>query len=100
MRRPRLPGKEGKTILNRPVFGILSPLALHTHCLPPGSLRAEKFSQMLSVNEELQTRLAQGRSGPSRTAAGPRVSSELLLSPRSEAAGVRAWLRAKGFSAE
>ncbi|XP_063109371.1 epidermal growth factor receptor kinase substrate 8-like protein 1 isoform X2 [Cavia porcellus] len=60
----------------------------------------EKFSQMLSVNEELQTRLAQGRSGPSRTAAGPRVSSELLLSPRSEAAGVRAWLRAKGFSAE
>lgn len=58
----------------------------------------EKFSQMLSVNEELQARLAQGRSGPSRTAPGLRVS-EPQLSPSSESTEVRAWLRAKGFRA-
>ncbi|XP_003406660.3 epidermal growth factor receptor kinase substrate 8-like protein 1 isoform X2 [Loxodonta africana] len=57
----------------------------------------EKFSQMLSVNEELQVRLAQGRSSPSRAAPGPRVP-EPQLSPRSEASDVRAWLQAKGFS--
>ncbi|XP_058136812.1 epidermal growth factor receptor kinase substrate 8-like protein 1 [Dasypus novemcinctus] len=58
----------------------------------------EKFSQMLSVNEELQARLAQGRSGPSRAAAGPRAP-EPQLSQRSDAAEVRAWLQAKGFGA-
>ncbi|XP_020034868.1 epidermal growth factor receptor kinase substrate 8-like protein 1 isoform X2 [Castor canadensis] len=57
----------------------------------------EKFSQMLSVNEELQARLAQGRSGPSRATPGPRTS-EPLLSPRSDASEVRTWLQAKGFS--
>ncbi|XP_069918880.1 epidermal growth factor receptor kinase substrate 8-like protein 1 isoform X3 [Oryctolagus cuniculus] len=58
----------------------------------------ERFSQMLSVHEELQARLAQGRPGPSRTAPGPRAA-EQQLSPRSDAAEVRAWLQAKGFSA-
>ncbi|XP_070414647.1 epidermal growth factor receptor kinase substrate 8-like protein 1 isoform X3 [Equus przewalskii] len=57
----------------------------------------EKFSQMLSVNEELQARLAQGRSSPSRAAAGPRAP-EPQLSPHSGASEVRAWLQAKGFS--
>uniref|UniRef100_A0A8C6QF81 SH3 domain-containing protein n=1 Tax=Nannospalax galili TaxID=1026970 RepID=A0A8C6QF81_NANGA len=57
----------------------------------------EKFSHMLSVNEELQARLAQGRSGPSRAALGPRAT-EPQLSLRSEASDVRAWLQAKGFS--
>jgi epidermal growth factor receptor kinase substrate 8 len=52
---------------------------------------------MLSVNEELQARLAQGRSGPSRATPGPRTS-EPLLSPRSDASEVRTWLQAKGFS--
>lgn len=61
-------------------------------------LEKEKFSQMLCVNEELQARLAQGRSGPSRTAPGPRVP-EPQLSPHSDASEVRAWLQAKGFSA-
>ncbi|XP_066230583.1 epidermal growth factor receptor kinase substrate 8-like protein 1 [Saccopteryx leptura] len=58
----------------------------------------EKFCQMSSVNEELQALLAQGRSGPSRTAAGPRAA-EPQLSPRSNASEVRAWLQVKGFSA-
>ncbi|XP_032704509.1 epidermal growth factor receptor kinase substrate 8-like protein 1 [Lontra canadensis] len=58
----------------------------------------EKFSQMLCVNEELQARLAQGRSGPSRAAPGPRAL-EPQLSPHSDTAEVRAWLQAKGFSA-
>nr|XP_012630994.1 epidermal growth factor receptor kinase substrate 8-like protein 1 [Microcebus murinus] len=58
----------------------------------------EKFCQMLSVNEELQARLAQGRSGPSRAVPGPRAP-EPQLSPRSDASEVRAWLQAKGFSA-
>ncbi|XP_032244793.1 epidermal growth factor receptor kinase substrate 8-like protein 1 [Phoca vitulina] len=58
----------------------------------------EKFSQMLCVNEELQARLAQGRSGPSRAAPAPRAP-ELQLSPHSDTAEVRAWLQAKGFSA-
>ncbi|XP_051018232.1 epidermal growth factor receptor kinase substrate 8-like protein 1 [Acomys russatus] len=57
----------------------------------------EKFSQMLCVNEELQARLAQGRSGPSRVAPGSRAP-EPQLSPRSEASAVRAWLQTKGFS--
>ncbi|XP_024093985.3 epidermal growth factor receptor kinase substrate 8-like protein 1 isoform X1 [Pongo abelii] len=57
----------------------------------------EKFSQMLIVNEELQARLAQGRSGPSRAVPGPRAP-EPQLSPRSDASEVRAWLQAKGFS--
>ncbi|XP_036893943.1 epidermal growth factor receptor kinase substrate 8-like protein 1 isoform X3 [Sturnira hondurensis] len=57
----------------------------------------EKFCQMVSVNEELQARLAQGRSGPSRTAPGPRAP-EPQLSTRSNASEVRAWLQAKGFS--
>ncbi|XP_037675699.1 epidermal growth factor receptor kinase substrate 8-like protein 1 isoform X4 [Choloepus didactylus] len=56
----------------------------------------EKFSQMLSLNEELQARLAQGRSGASRAVAGPRAP-EPQLSPRSDASEVRAWLQAKGF---
>lgn len=64
---------------------------------PPCFLSAEKFCQMLSVNEELQARLAQGRSGPSRTVPGPRVP-EPQLSPRSDASEVRTWLQAKGFS--
>ncbi|XP_054553361.1 epidermal growth factor receptor kinase substrate 8-like protein 1 [Talpa occidentalis] len=63
--------------------------------LDPGE--KEKFCQMLSVNEELQARLAQGRSGPSRATPGPR-GPEPQLSPRSEASEVRAWLQAKGFS--
>ncbi|XP_069313754.1 epidermal growth factor receptor kinase substrate 8-like protein 1 [Eulemur rufifrons] len=58
----------------------------------------EKFSQMLSINEELQARLAQGRSGPSRAAPGPRAP-EPQLSPRSDASEVRSWLQAKGFNA-
>lgn len=58
----------------------------------------ERFCQMFSINEELQARLAQGRSGPSRAAPGPRGASEPQLSPQSEAAEVRAWLQAKGFS--
>ncbi|XP_004405083.1 PREDICTED: epidermal growth factor receptor kinase substrate 8-like protein 1 [Odobenus rosmarus divergens] len=58
----------------------------------------EKFSQMLCVNEELQARLAQGRSGPSRPAPGPRAP-EPQLSPHSDTAEVCAWLQAKGFSA-
>ncbi|XP_055226538.1 epidermal growth factor receptor kinase substrate 8-like protein 1 isoform X2 [Gorilla gorilla gorilla] len=57
----------------------------------------EKFSQMLIVNEELQARLAQGRSGPSRAVPGPRAP-EPHLSPGSDASEVRAWLQAKGFS--
>uniref|UniRef100_A0A2K6SS40 EPS8 signaling adaptor L1 n=1 Tax=Saimiri boliviensis boliviensis TaxID=39432 RepID=A0A2K6SS40_SAIBB len=57
----------------------------------------EKFSQMLSVNEELQARLAQGRLGQSRAIPGPRAP-EPQLSPRSDASEVRAWLQAKGFS--
>lgn len=57
----------------------------------------EKFSQMLIVNEELQARLAQGRSGPSRAVPGPRAP-EPQLSPQSDASEVRAWLQAKGFS--
>ncbi|XP_070943972.1 epidermal growth factor receptor kinase substrate 8-like protein 1 [Macaca nemestrina] len=57
----------------------------------------EKFSQMLIVNEELQARLAQGRSGPSRAVPGPRPP-EPQLSPQSDASEVRAWLQAKGFS--
>ncbi|XP_054529606.1 epidermal growth factor receptor kinase substrate 8-like protein 1 isoform X3 [Pan troglodytes] len=57
----------------------------------------EKFSQMLIVNEELQARLAQGRSGPSRTVPGLRAP-EPQLSPGSDASEVRAWLQAKGFS--
>lgn len=52
---------------------------------------------MFSINEELQARLAQGRSGPSRAAPGPRAP-EPQLSPQSDAAEVRAWLQAKGFS--
>lgn len=58
----------------------------------------EKFSQMLSVNEELQARLAQGRPVSNRTAPGPRAP-EPQLSRRSDAAEVRAWLQAKGFNA-
>lgn len=52
---------------------------------------------MVSVNEELQARLAQGRSGPSRTAPGPRTP-EPQLSTLSNPSEVRAWLQAKGFS--
>ncbi|XP_004617003.2 epidermal growth factor receptor kinase substrate 8-like protein 1 [Sorex araneus] len=61
------------------------------------SSEKEKFCQMISINEELQVRLAQGRTGPSRVAPGPRTQ-EPQLSPRSDAAEVRAWLQAKGFS--
>ncbi|KAG8520571.1 Epidermal growth factor receptor kinase substrate 8-like protein 1 [Galemys pyrenaicus] len=67
-------------------------------CFPAGFPPAEKFCQMSSINEELQARLAQGRSGPSRATPGPRGPEEPQLSPRSEAAEVRAWLQAKGFS--
>lgn len=73
------------------------PVALSPHSLPPGFPPAEKFSQMLIVNEELQARLAQGRSGPSRAVPGPRAP-EPQLSPQSDASEVRAWLQAKGFS--
>lgn len=70
--------------------------------LPPGFPPAEKFSQMLSINEELQARLAQGLTGPSRAAPGPRApeprAPEPQLSPRSNASEVRAWLQGKGFS--
>ncbi|XP_007468091.1 PREDICTED: epidermal growth factor receptor kinase substrate 8-like protein 1 [Lipotes vexillifer] len=59
--------------------------------------KKEKFSQMLSINEELQARLAQGLTGPSRAAPGPRTP-EPQLSPRSNASEVRAWLQGKGFS--
>ncbi|XP_057567852.1 epidermal growth factor receptor kinase substrate 8-like protein 1 [Hippopotamus amphibius kiboko] len=59
--------------------------------------KKEKFSQMLSINEELQARLAQGLTGPIRAAPGPRTP-EPQLSPRSSASEVRAWLQAKGFS--
>lgn len=52
---------------------------------------------MLVVNEELQARLAQGLSGPSRAVPGPRAP-EPQLSPQSDASEVRAWLQAKGFS--
>ncbi|XP_024610942.1 epidermal growth factor receptor kinase substrate 8-like protein 1 [Neophocaena asiaeorientalis asiaeorientalis] len=64
--------------------------------------KKEKFSQMLSINEELQARLAQGLTGPSRAAPGPRTpeprAPEPQLSPRSNASEVRAWLQGKGFS--
>lgn len=56
-----------------------------------------RYLESRSVNEELQARLAQGRSGPSRTVPGPRVP-EPQLSPRSDASEVRTWLQAKGFS--
>ncbi|XP_060031745.1 epidermal growth factor receptor kinase substrate 8-like protein 1 isoform X2 [Erinaceus europaeus] len=62
--------------------------------LDPGE--KEKFCQMLSISEELQARLAQGRAGPSRSGPGPRAP-EPQLSPRSDASEVRAWLQAKGF---
>lgn len=67
--------------------------------LSPGFPPAEKFSPMLmlSINEELQARLAQGLTGPSRAAPGPRAP-ESQLSPRSSASEVCAWLQAKGFS--
>ncbi|XP_065755708.1 epidermal growth factor receptor kinase substrate 8-like protein 1 [Phocoena phocoena] len=64
--------------------------------------KKEKFSQMLSINEELQARLAQGLTGPSRAAPGSRTpeprAPEPQLSPRSNASEVRAWLQGKGFS--
>lgn len=52
---------------------------------------------MLSINEELQARLAQGLTGPSRAAPGPRAP-ESQLNPRSSASEVCAWLQVKGFS--
>lgn len=51
---------------------------------------------MLSVNEELQERLARGRSLPAPRAE-PRAA-EPQLGRHSDAAEVRAWLQAKGFS--
>ncbi|XP_069405582.1 epidermal growth factor receptor kinase substrate 8-like protein 1 [Ovis canadensis] len=61
--------------------------------------KKEKFSPMvmLSINEELQARLAQGLTGPSRAAPGPRAP-ESQLNPRSSASEVCAWLQVKGFS--
>ncbi|XP_065776879.1 epidermal growth factor receptor kinase substrate 8-like protein 1 isoform X1 [Muntiacus reevesi] len=61
--------------------------------------KKENFCPMLllSINEELQARLAQGLTGPSRAAPGPRAP-ESQLSPRSSASEVCAWLQAKGFS--
>ncbi|KAJ1073102.1 hypothetical protein K5549_015335 [Capra hircus] len=61
--------------------------------------KKEKFSPMvmLSINEELQARLAQGLTGPSRAAPGPRAP-ESQLNPRSSASEVCVWLQAKGFS--
>uniref|UniRef100_A0A6I8NQ40 Epidermal growth factor receptor kinase substrate 8-like protein 1 n=1 Tax=Ornithorhynchus anatinus TaxID=9258 RepID=A0A6I8NQ40_ORNAN len=57
----------------------------------------EKFSQLLSVNEELVERLAHGRPGGGpRPPASPRTP-EPHLSPRSGAAEVRVWLEHKGF---
>lgn len=57
---------------------------------------------MLSINEELLARLAQGRKGPSRADPGPRATEpraqEPQLSSRSSASEVCAWLQAKGFS--
>ncbi|XP_056652595.1 epidermal growth factor receptor kinase substrate 8-like protein 1 [Monodelphis domestica] len=62
----------------------------------------EKFAHMLSVNEELQARLAQGPRSPrssSRGAVTARLAPpEPPLSPGSPAPEVRAWLLAKGFS--
>uniref|UniRef100_A0A452FKA3 EPS8 signaling adaptor L1 n=1 Tax=Capra hircus TaxID=9925 RepID=A0A452FKA3_CAPHI len=60
--------------------------------------KKEKFSPMvmLSINEELQARLAQGLTGPSRAAPGPRAP-ESQLNPRSSASEVCVWLQAKGF---
>ncbi|XP_043851616.1 epidermal growth factor receptor kinase substrate 8-like protein 1 [Dromiciops gliroides] len=58
----------------------------------------EKFTYMLSVNEELQARLAQGPRSSSRAPGTVRLASEPPLSPRSPAPQVRAWLQAKGFS--
>ncbi|KAM5236294.1 epidermal growth factor receptor kinase substrate 8-like protein 1 [Ctenodactylus gundi] len=80
-----------------------APIAVRPHWDSCDSLNnldpteKEKFSQMLSVNEELQARLAQGRSVPNRAAPGPRAP-EPQLSRRSDAAEVRTWLQAKGFS--
>lgn len=73
---------------------VLNPRSLP---VPPPSAPAEKFSQMLFVNEELQARLAQGRPGPSRAAPCPRAP-EPQLSPHSDTSEVRTWLQAKGFS--
>ncbi|XP_074163411.1 epidermal growth factor receptor kinase substrate 8-like protein 1 isoform X2 [Sminthopsis crassicaudata] len=58
----------------------------------------EKFAHMLSVNEELQARLAQGPRNSSRAPSAARPAPEPPLSPRSPAPQVRAWLQAKGFS--
>uniref|UniRef100_H0WTB8 Epidermal growth factor receptor kinase substrate 8-like protein 1 n=1 Tax=Otolemur garnettii TaxID=30611 RepID=H0WTB8_OTOGA len=87
------PSEKGDARGSRPC----GPRTPRPDSFPPGFSPAEKFSQMLSVNEELQARLAQGRSGPSRPVPGPRAQ-ELQLSPRSDASEVRTWLQAKGFS--
>uniref|UniRef100_A0A8C2MEI2 Epidermal growth factor receptor kinase substrate 8-like protein 1 n=1 Tax=Cricetulus griseus TaxID=10029 RepID=A0A8C2MEI2_CRIGR len=87
----------GNLVSRRPPDPRTPERALPSAPPPHGFASAEKFSQMLSVNEELQARLAQGRSGPSRVAPGPRAP-EPQLSPRSEASVVRAWLQTKGFS--
>ncbi|XP_078002161.1 LOW QUALITY PROTEIN: epidermal growth factor receptor kinase substrate 8-like protein 1 [Phascolarctos cinereus] len=63
----------------------------------------EKFAHMLSINEELQARLAQGPRSPRNSNRAPgtvRLAPEAPLSPRSSAPQVRAWLQAKGFSPE
>ncbi|KAM9038547.1 epidermal growth factor receptor kinase substrate 8-like protein 1 isoform 2-T11 [Sarcophilus harrisii] len=57
----------------------------------------EKFAHMLSVNEELQARLAQGPRNSSRAPCTARLALEPPLSPGSPAPQVRAWLQAKGF---
>uniref|UniRef100_A0A8D0ME21 Epidermal growth factor receptor kinase substrate 8-like protein 1 n=1 Tax=Sus scrofa TaxID=9823 RepID=A0A8D0ME21_PIG len=66
------------------------------------SSKKEKVPPMLSINEELLARLAQGRKGPSRADPGPRATEpraqEPQLSSRSSASEVCAWLQAKGFS--
>uniref|UniRef100_A0A8D1DSL9 Epidermal growth factor receptor kinase substrate 8-like protein 1 n=1 Tax=Sus scrofa TaxID=9823 RepID=A0A8D1DSL9_PIG len=90
-----------------------APAQARPHCRGPrwdsceslnnlDSSKKEKVPPMLSINEELLARLAQGRKGPSRADPGPRATEpraqEPQLSSRSSASEVCAWLQAKGFS--
>ncbi|XP_068953341.1 epidermal growth factor receptor kinase substrate 8-like protein 1 [Petaurus breviceps papuanus] len=78
----------------RPRWGSMDSLDLNAG-------EKEKFAHMLSVNEELQARLAQGPRSPrttSRVLGTVRPAPEAPLSPRSPAPQVHAWLEAKGFS--
>lgn len=99
---PHFPGreKEAPDHSSRERWRSLTLWALRPESfLLPVFPPAENFCPMLmlSINEELQARLAQGLTGPSRAAPGPRAP-ESQLSPRSSASEVCAWLQAKGFS--